>query len=83
MYVIEQPVSRGSSYFSDTLDVIETASNKELDMILYGDLNYGYMVNESLHTIPVYYIETLQGISQLITEKTRVICMESMLDISF
>ena len=29
--------------------MIEKASNKELDMILLGDLNYDYVVNESLH----------------------------------
>ena len=41
-------------------------------MILLGDLNYDYVVNESLHTNPVHYIEALYEMSQLITEKTRV-----------
>ena len=67
---------------NDVLDVIEKASNKELDMILLGDLNYDYVVNESLHADPVYYIETLYDMSQLIPEKTRVKqCTENTLDI--
>ena len=51
--------------------MIEKASNKELDMILLGDLNYDYEVNESLHTNAIHYIEALYEMSQLITEKTR------------
>ena len=70
--MIYRPPSRGSSYFDDKLDMIEKTSNKELDMILLGDLNYDYVVNESLHTNPVHYIEALYEMSQLITEKTRV-----------
>ena len=50
----------------------EKASNKDIDIILLGDLNYDYMVNESLQTNPVYYIKTLYNMSQLITEKTNV-----------
>ena len=38
-------------------------------MILLGDLNHVYVVNESLHTHPVHYIEALYEMSQLITEK--------------
>ena len=80
--VIYRPPSMGSSYFNDILDVIEKASNKELDMILLGDLNYDYVVNESLHANPIHNIETLYDMSQLITEKTRVTqCTMNALDI--
>ena len=81
--VIYRPPSRGSSYFDDIVDMlIEKASNKEIDMILLGDLNYDYVVNESLHTNPVHDIEALYEMSQLITEKTRVTQnTESTLDI--
>ena len=46
---------------------------KKLNIILLGDLNYNYVVNESLHANPVHYIGTLYDMSQLITEKTRVV----------
>ena len=67
-----------TSYFNDILDMIEKASNKELDMILMGDLIYDYVVNESLHANPIHYIETLYDMLL----KTRVTqCRESTLDI--
>ena len=53
--VIYRPPSKGSFYFDDILDMIEKASNKELDMILLGDFNYDYVVNESFYANPVYY----------------------------
>ena len=36
----------GSSYFNDILDTIEKASNKKIDLILLGDLNSDYVVND-------------------------------------
>ena len=80
--VIYRPPSRGSYYFNDILDTIEKASNKELDMILLGDLSYDWVVHETLHTNPVYSMEALYDMSQLITEMARVTqCTESMLNI--
>ena len=47
-----------------------------------GDLNYDYVVNESLHSNPIHYIESLHDISHLITEKTRVTqSTESILEV--
>ena len=78
--VIYRPPSKGFSYFNDILDMIEKPLT--ILMILLGDLNYDYVVNESLHANPDYYIETLYDMTQLITEKTRVTqCTESTLDI--
>ena len=70
--VIYRPPSNGSSHFNSLLDMIENATKKELDMIILGDLNYNYVVNESLHSNPIHYIESLYDLSQLFTEKTRV-----------
>ena len=47
-------------------------AKKELDMIILGDLNYDYVINESQHSNPVHYIDSLYEMSQLITEKTKV-----------
>ena len=61
--------------------MIENATKKELDMIILGDLNYDYFVNDSLHSNPIHYIESLCEMSQLITEKTSVTeSTESALD---
>ena len=62
--------------------MIENASKKELDMIILGNLNYDYVIKESLHSHPIHYIESLYDMSQLITEKTRVTSStESTLDL--
>ena len=62
--------------------MIENATKKELDIRILGDLNYDYIVNESLHSNPIHYIESLYDMSQLITEKTRVTQnTESTLDV--
>ena len=54
----------------------------DLKMIILGDLNYNYVVNESLHSNPIHYTESLCNMSQLITEKTRVTqSTESTLDV--
>ena len=51
-------------------------------MIISGDLNYDYVANESIHSNPIHYIESLCDMSQLITEKTRVTQnTESTLDV--
>ena len=53
-----------------------------LDMIILGDMNYDYVINESLHSNHIHYIESLYDMSQLITEKTRVTSnTESTLDL--
>ena len=62
--------------------MIENASKKELDMIILGDMNYAYVINKSLHSNPIHYIESLYDMCQLITEKTRVTSStESTLDL--
>ena len=53
--VIYQPPSSGSIYFESLLDMIKNASKKELDMIILGDMNYDYVINESLHSNPIHY----------------------------
>ena len=74
--------SSGSIYFDSLLDMIENASKKELDMIILGDMNYAYVINEFLHSNLIHYIESLYDMCQLITEKTRVTSStESTLDL--
>ena len=52
--VIYRPPSSGSSHFNSLLDMIENATKKKLDIIILGDLNYDYVVNESLHSNPIH-----------------------------
>ena len=82
--VLYRSPSENDSYFNDILDMIEKATVNGQDCILLGDgdLNYDYDINESLHKNPIHYIESLYGMTQLITDKTRVTeCSETLLDV--
>ena len=51
--VIYRPQYRAPIYFNYILDMIEKAD--KLYMAILGDLNYDYVVNDSLHTNPVHW----------------------------
>ena len=70
------------SCFNDILDMIEKTTVNGQDCILLGDLNYDYDINESLHKNSIHCIKSLYGMTQLITDKTRVTeCSETLLDV--
>ena len=48
---------------------MEKASNKELDMVWLGNLNYNCVDIKSFHTNPVHYVETFYDMSYLMTNK--------------
>ncbi len=54
------------------LDYIESASYECSDFVLFGGLNYNYVIDESLSSNPVNYIEQLFACRQLIDTPTRV-----------
>ena len=66
-----RPPSAPASYFNSILDVLEKADSDGIDMLVLGDLNYDYKLDENLHKNPLHYIENLHGMSQLITDITR------------
>ena len=59
-------------HFDLILDNIEKAFSINDKVIICGDLNYDYQINETLSNNPVYYIESLFSMSQPITSPTRV-----------
>ena len=62
--------------------MIEKATVNGQDCILLGDFNYDYDINESPRKNPIHCIESLYGMTQLITDKTRVMeCLETLLDV--
>ena len=54
------------------LDSIESASNECTDFVLLGDLNYNYVIAESVSSNPVNHIEQLFACRQLLDISTRV-----------
>ena len=69
---IYRPPSAKVSYYNSILDIVERAMSEDKEVVILGDLNYDYQLNESLSSNPIHYMENLFGLSQLITENTRV-----------
>ena len=77
-----RPPSSDTEYFDGILDIMEKASLDDKHIVILGDLNYDYEFNESLSTNPLHYIENLFGLTQLITDYTRVTpTSSSLLDV--
>ena len=52
--------------------MFECARMTEYPVISLGDLNFNYILDETLSTNPIYYIETAYDMHQLIDQPTRV-----------
>ena len=52
--------------------MFESARMTEYPIISLGDLNFYYVMNETLSTNPIYYIETVYEMRQLIDQPTWV-----------
>ena len=50
---------------------IELAPSMNMQMIILGDLNFNYQIDESLSSNPIHLIENLFQMSQIIEEPTR------------
>ena len=54
------------------LDSTEKAHSEDKHIVIMGDLNYDYNVNENVLTHPIHKIEKLFSLRQLIVTPTRV-----------
>ena len=67
-----RPPNSSSVYYDQMLELIDASLNITEDIILMGDLNFNYVLDESLSKNPVHYIESLYNLHQLVTSPTRV-----------
>jgi exonuclease III len=67
-----RPPNADAEYLSDLTDSIEKASSENKDMILMGDLNINYKIDENLYNNHIFLLEQLFSMKQLINEPTRV-----------
>ena len=58
--------------FCFVVDMFECARMTEPSVIYLGDLNFDHILNETLSTNPIHYIETAYDMHQLIDQPTRV-----------
>ena len=76
--------SSNVAYFNAILDQVDQIYTNHDNVILLGDLNYNYVSNQSLMTSPLYQLETMYGMTQLVCEPTRVtVNTATLLDVIF
>ena len=67
-----RPPSADHDYFSDMVNIIEKALHCNENVIILGDLNFDFNLDENFNSNPINYIENLFCMSQLINSPTRV-----------
>lgn len=67
-----RPPSAKTDYFEKMLNTFESVMDVNHELLIIGDLNFNYVLDETLSSNPAHYIETLLNCKQLITEPTRV-----------
>ena len=79
---IYRPPSATSVYYDNMLSEIQRAHDICNDVIVMGDFNYDYVNDDTLSRNPVFNIEMLFSMKQLIEEPTRVtVNTKSLLDV--
>ena len=61
-----------TEYYEKIVDMFECARMTEHPVISLGDLNFNYILDDTLSTNPIHYIETAYAMHQLIDQPTRV-----------
>ena len=74
-----RPPSASAAYYDKIIDNLELASSKNMEIIVMADLNFNYILDESLSTNPVHLIENLFLFQQSIDEPTRATLKSSTL----
>ena len=64
--------SATTEYHEKIVDILECARMTECPVISLDDLNFNYILDETLSTNPIQYIETAYDMYQLIDQPTRV-----------
>ena len=79
-----RPPSSNNAYLKSMLDQIDNVFSYNENIILTGDINYDYKLDESLSSNPLHQIEILYGMRQLINSPIRVTPTTStLIDVMF
>ena len=82
--IMYRPPSSNNAYLKSMLDQIDNVFSYNENIILMGDLNYDYKLDESLSSNPLHQIEILYGMRQLINSPTRVtLTTSTLIDVMF
>jgi exonuclease III len=69
---IYRPPNSPPEYFNNILDTTERAISEDKEVILLGDMNIDYSLNENLSSNSIFLMESMFGFNQLILSPTRV-----------
>ena len=82
--IMYRPPSSNHAYLKSMLDQIDNVYSYNENVMLMGDLNYDYKLDESLSSNPLHQIEILYGMRQLINSPTRVtLTTSTIIDVMF
>lgn len=70
--VFYRPPSSDKEYYEHIVDTIDKATNEDAEVLIMGDFNYDYKMDENLNSNPIKYIEDAFNVRQLVLEPTRV-----------
>ena len=77
-----RPPSASHDYYDKMIENIELVSMLNKEIVIFGDLNFNYKLDESLSLNPVHLIENLFHLSQIVTEPTRkTLTSSTLLDV--
>ena len=77
-----RPPSSRNDYYDMMIENIELASVSDHEIILMGDLNFDYVIDESLSSNPIHLIESLFEMTQLVENATRrTITTSTLIDV--
>lgn len=69
---VYRPPSADDVYFENMLQTFENVISDDNDVVIVGDFNFDYVIDETLANNQAHYIELLLNCSQLIQVPTRV-----------
>ena len=72
-----RPPNADETYYNKIIDCLMKVSNEEKDFVILGDLNFDYKIDESLRSNPLFMLEVLFSIKQLVDSPTRVTATSS------
>ena len=67
-----RPPNANQKYFEAILDVLDSITNQEQDVVVMGDLNYNCLITNNVTLGPMNHIEQLTGLTQIVNQPTRI-----------
>jgi hypothetical protein len=67
-----RPPNASAAYYDSIVEMLNKVSKEGKEIIILGDFNYNYVIDETLANNPVKYLQDVFALDQLVNEPTRV-----------